>query len=226
MHIRGGAPDGDRTPLNVSHYIDKVDLLAKELEASGKPVKGVYLCSDTPEENVKSSEYMSKTFPRSWKYFVVPHTTLGPGEAEYNLRNPMKNQVSRRALMAEFLADVEILSQADAFIGSASNIYFMVSAIRAAKQSGLRRHTCQLAGALTGKMQCLREAATKSGYSNVAKYHEYLNSQQFISSMNVPCANLPFSITFQCENSPETKKLWGLVSGGFDAETGSSFAEY
>ena len=225
VHIRGGAPDGDRVPLNVSFYIEKVDLLAKELAALGKPVKGVFLCSDSPDENIKSSEYMSSTFPRSWKYFVIPHTSLGPGEAEYNLRNPNNlNKPSNRILMTEFLADLELLTSADAFIGSASNIYFMVSALRAAKQTGLRNHTCQLAGLLAGKAACLKVAATKTGYTNIISYHEYLNSKQNLASMNMPCDYLPLITTFQCENSPDTKKLWAAVSGGYCADSGSSFA--
>jgi hypothetical protein len=38
--------------------------------------------------------------------------------------------VDRFALMAEYLADIEILSRADVFIGSFSNIYAIVAARR------------------------------------------------------------------------------------------------
>ena len=107
----------------------------------------VFLCSDQQEDNIKSIEYMTETFPRKWKYYVIPHFNMGPGEAERNLNNPnIRNKPTKRSLMIDFLIDIEILSSLDAFIGSSSNIFFMVSAIRAAKQIGQRSHTCILQG--------------------------------------------------------------------------------
>lgn len=183
VHIRGGTPDGGRVPLNVSLYLEQVDIIALEIERSGKQVVGVFLCSDQQEENIKSTEYMTEVYPRKWKYFVIPHVNMGPGEAEHNLNNPnVKNKPSKRSLMIDFLVDIDILSSADAFIGSSSNIFFMVSAIRAAKQSGQRNHTCVLQG--------IRDQDP----------------------------------SFLCENSIELKKIWTLVSKGFDG--GTSFAEY
>lgn len=145
VHIRGGLPDGGRVPLNISDYIPHIDDMAAFFARQGKPVAAVYFCSDIIEDNARSSQYMSTMFPRAWKPVVIPRIGLGSGEAELNLKNPnIANKPSKRRLMVDFLIDLEILTNADGFIGSGSNIYFMASAMRAANQAGPRNATCLL----------------------------------------------------------------------------------
>lgn len=141
VHVRGGAPDTDRKVANLSYYIDAVDTKAAEMAGEGRPVGLVYLCSDLPEENIISTESMNQRFPRPFKFVVLPHITLGAGEAELNLRGMLKNHPPKRDLFMEYMADVEILASVDFFIGTFSSVYPMVVALRVARGSPDMRFT-------------------------------------------------------------------------------------
>ena len=90
---------------------------------------------------------MAKTFPRPWSYVVLTHQSLGPGEAEINLRAgkyPTDTVPSKFKLMTEYMADIEILAAADVFIGSYSNVYITVAALRTARGMSPKGQTCYL----------------------------------------------------------------------------------
>lgn len=149
VHVRLHEPGDGRVTQNVSEYMRYVDAFANELASKGKPVVAVYFTSDHIEECIINGSYMSRMFPRSWEYIVLEHHSLGPGDPEKNLLNPtipQENKPKTSNLMVDFLVDIEIMSIADAFIGSGSNIFYMVSSLRAAKQSGHRNHTCYIGG--------------------------------------------------------------------------------
>jgi hypothetical protein len=87
VQIRGGKPDGGRKPLDTAAYMAEVDRLAEDLRLSLRPLRIVYLCSDLPEQNFISAESMTERFPnRTFSFVALPHTSLGDGEAEINLR--------------------------------------------------------------------------------------------------------------------------------------------
>jgi hypothetical protein len=68
----GGDPQDGRRTLALSDYIVAIDALAAELAAQGRPVAGVFLSSDTPEDNFKSVAFMTGAHPRPWKYLAIP----------------------------------------------------------------------------------------------------------------------------------------------------------
>lgn len=149
VHVRGGKPDNKRKAANISHYLNAIDIVANQLAALGRPVDSVFLCSDLPEETFISTAHMQKQYPRPWKYIEVPHISLGGGEAELNLgrrQNPEAGlQPNKRDLAMEYLADIEILAGCDAFIGSHSNIYPVVTALKIGRgldTSKFANHSC------------------------------------------------------------------------------------
>ena len=144
VQLRGGNPDGGRVvgyinPKKVNSHIQRMadDILNK----TGKPVTLVYLASDHPADTYVSIEAMANYSSR-FEYVDMHHLELSKGEVEYALKKA--DMSTRRRLAVEFYADLWLYSLADGYIGSTSNIYYVVSSIRAALSSGIREHTCQL----------------------------------------------------------------------------------
>jgi hypothetical protein len=143
VHIRGGQPDGQRKALKVTDVLKKVDEKVEELKLTGKIVTQVFMCSDTQETNIISKEYMTKMYPRNFSYVILPHLNYSVGtEAEYILRDQTTGNKNNNIsiliptdfdIYAEWFTDVEILTHADVFIGSHSNIYITVAALRIAR---------------------------------------------------------------------------------------------
>jgi hypothetical protein len=133
VHIRAGRPDGGRHVLPLEKYMQAVDTKAADLAAVGIPVHTVYIASDDLNTTVRSQQYLEATYPRTWKYIILPHTTLGSGEQEMMLRSGDWNDTIRTNIVSEFMADIAILAQAHVFIGSHSNIYAVVGALRLAR---------------------------------------------------------------------------------------------
>lgn len=140
VHIRGGSPDQQRKPLQVENIVKKVDEKVEELKQRGKIVTQVFMCSDTQETSIRSIEYMNKMYPRNFSYVILPHLNYSIGtEAEFVLRDNISKSNTAVSIptdfeiFSEWLADVEILAHADVFIGSHSNIYVAVAALRVAR---------------------------------------------------------------------------------------------
>jgi len=155
VHIRGGSPDNRRTIANVSYYIEAIDIIAKELDQ----VTAVFFCSDQPEKTVVSVEYLTSTFPRPWKYILLEHLTLPSNhhnEAAFALKDDVQHKYSRKQLATEFLSDVDILTKTDAFIGTWSNMYTLVTALRIARgNTRFKKHSCFLhIGVVPPKFLC------------------------------------------------------------------------
>jgi hypothetical protein len=150
VHIRGGNPDSGRIVLHISHYIRVIDDLNFALKLENKSIVAVYMCSDLPEYTFISVEYLTKTYPRSYKYLTIPPergsiTRLKEQESEHFANN---NPHEKRKLATEFFMDIDILSNTDIFIGSQSNIYVLVSALRIARNinkiNNFYNHSCFL----------------------------------------------------------------------------------
>jgi hypothetical protein len=145
VHFRGGDLDIGRKVANMSFYIDAVDKLAADLHFQGKAVDRVYICSLDQPNNIISADHMSSLFPRPWKYIVLPHYSVG--EVEYYFKSLPKGtlpSVRKRDLFAEFVSDVEIFAHADAFLGSYSNMYPLITSLRIARGVGRLNHSCYL----------------------------------------------------------------------------------
>ena len=144
VHVRGGSPDNGRHVANISYYIEAIDIIAKEIQQ----VSAVFLCSDLPEKTLVSEEFLTKTFPRPWKYVLLPHLSLPSEkhmEAAFALKDDVNHKYSRRQLATEFMSDVDILTKTDAFIGTWSNMYTLVTALRIARGNNkFKKHSCFL----------------------------------------------------------------------------------
>ena len=147
VHIRGGKPDANRHPANVSYYIAMVDEIALQFQRLKRPVSRVYFCSDLPDETFVSADYLSRAFPRPWQYMALPHISLPTDtykEAQHYLEsNLLTENYSRRDLAVEYFADIEILAKVDAFIGSTSTVYPTVVGLRIARGNNwFKNHSC------------------------------------------------------------------------------------
>jgi hypothetical protein len=148
IHIRTGHGeelDNQRKyepPLEV--YIEAMDIFAKSLELSGKPLSAVYLCSTNPKTSYISTEYMSLYHPRPFRYYSLPHISIGKGDPFFahqrNMFDVMNGKRRRKNLNytnydihVEFYTDMQIFMNVDVFIGSTSTIYDIISLIRQSK---------------------------------------------------------------------------------------------
>lgn len=141
VHIRGGIPDGNRHPANISYYIGHIDKIAEQFARMGSPVEVVYICSDQPAHTYISTAYLQTHYPRPFKYVDFPHLDIGFGEIELLLRKNHTTNVQYQ-LMADYLSDIEILASVDFFLGSRSNVYQAVSLLRVARGIHSRFTSC------------------------------------------------------------------------------------
>jgi hypothetical protein len=163
IHVRGGRPDSKRVPCNVSYYIEAADKIAAELLLiEKKTVKWVFLCSDYQEEVLGSAASLSERFPRQWTYVLLPHLSMAPliNESHTRLREIQHlmeaksldryGKPSREDIVVEYIADIEILAGANAFIGSSSNLYTLATGLRVARGNDrFVNHSCYMRLATT-----------------------------------------------------------------------------
>jgi hypothetical protein len=147
--------------MNVTNCISHIDAVAADIaKRSGKPVTLVYLASDHPSDNFQSADYMEQNFPRPWKYVELPHIILDGGEVEFALEKHTTGDI-RRQMAVEFLADMRLFSISDGYIGAVGNMFYVVTQIRAALESGYREHTCYILNR-TYQLVCERSEMMKS----------------------------------------------------------------
>ena len=152
VHIRRGTPDSGRHVANTSYYIAAVDSIADQLVRLGRPpVTGVYICSDLQQELEVDINII---FPRPWIFFFRPHFFFPPdifGNKTKEIQHVVESGrierrgFSKRTMAVEYFVDLEILAQADAFVGSSSNVYTVVTGLRVARGYDLfKNHSCFL----------------------------------------------------------------------------------
>lgn len=152
--------DLNRQRISVDTYMKFIDLKVAELASRGVTVTTVYLCSHVPEENIKSSSYMQLTYPRPYRFVVIPHSSFGEGsgEVEYLIHDKQTTQKPPQFnIVTDYLADIAIMAKADVFIGTFSNLYPVVAGIRIANQFGIANNcTCYLdtRGTLDPQLKC------------------------------------------------------------------------
>jgi hypothetical protein len=134
VHLRAGAPDGGRQALTLDDVMKQLDATVERVRLRGDIVSKVFICSDTQDTNIRSSEYMASAYPRNFTYVVLPHLNYSTGtEAEFAMRDDIKNHVNIKfQVFAEFMTDVLLLVHSDVFLGSHSNVYVTVAALRMA----------------------------------------------------------------------------------------------
>lgn len=136
LHIRRGRPDSGRNIFNLAHYVGHLVVKADEhFHRTGVSITRVIVCSDHTADVMAGVDEAMKKFPRSWHYVFANDTALGDGETEIDLRHA-KTAVDRQRLVMEYFSDTEIMAAADLFIGSHSNVYSIVSALRYSRVHG------------------------------------------------------------------------------------------
>lgn len=189
VQYRGQQPDEKRKPAPLSVYIEQIDKFSKIAEAQGKVIKVVYICSYDQKSNIVSSDHMASLFPRPWTYVVLDHLTMGSIEAEYSLMKLYPNDIksspdlpSKRDLVMEFMADIEILASTDIYIGTFSNIYTTVGALRIARNVSDKSNTCyvHISGYVgIPPVYCEGSEEAKAYWRSRAKPGGYMNPSSF-----------------------------------------------
>mmetsp|Transcript_23839 Transcript_23839/g.32660 ORF Transcript_23839/g.32660 Transcript_23839/m.32660 type:complete len:421 (-) Transcript_23839:26-1288(-) len=155
LHIRSGmdsfehAKHGRKT-LPMSRYIAVIDRIQEELQMQGKSLGVVYLCSHVPAMSYISLEHMTTTYPRPFRYSILPRIDTGSEETEIKIfRNIAKPDGTPlpplRELYIEYLTDLYVAMEADIYLGAYSNVYALAGSMRMAKYP-MRplNHTCFL----------------------------------------------------------------------------------
>jgi hypothetical protein len=168
VHLRGGKPDVGRKPLQLDEMMTQIDDTVARLAKANQTVSQVYICSDEQDTNIISAEHMSKLYPRKFRYAILPHLNYSMGtEAEWAFADKKKN-LSPADVYAEFLADIHILAHADVFIGSRSNIYIVVAALRAASYPDRPLENCGYLDSLSSPPKYVGET-----HQGAACFHEF-----------------------------------------------------
>lgn len=135
VHVRTGSPDQNRGVIDVEHYIRVVDEKVGEAAKRGINVSVVYLASQSNLESFGTMESFNAKMNRPYKFVFLPQYPLPnshKAEVEDILHDPTVT-ISRFHLMAEFIADLELFTMAEFFIGSKSTIYITTAALRYAR---------------------------------------------------------------------------------------------
>lgn len=198
VHVRYGAKrylDHDRYRIDLDNYIEGVDYIAGILSYLGRPVSVVFFCGDNPEYSFKSSQYLAEQYPRPFRYVVLPQvSSLEFGDPqqilERDLTSPFASEKHRYdplryPLFMEYMADIEILAHADAFLGSVSNLYPLVTGLRLSRR-------------LSHRKQQTLENTLMLNYSASCFLESRHGGQKF-----------------WCEGSPEAKEMWRFYYGGY-----------
>lgn len=107
--------------------MDVLDEIQARLLKQGRSLGLVYLCSHLPAASYVSTEYMTKTYPRSFQYSTLPRIDTGKEETEITAFKAVSNGYvglpPLKDLYVEYLADIHAMIEADIYIGAFSNVY-------------------------------------------------------------------------------------------------------
>lgn len=135
IHLRGGNPDIGRKVVSLDKYMAALNRKAEELANSGRPVSQVYLVSADNEGTFHNLSYVQERYPGPWEYKLLPRTSHINGsnvEVELMLAYDFP-ELSRAPFWYEFMADMQLMFEADCYIGSFSTAYLVVTFMRYTK---------------------------------------------------------------------------------------------
>ncbi len=180
LHIRAGQPDFGRVALNGQEHYNHLLNYNARLAPSNRIICTVYVSGDHLDQTI-FAKYITEEFPKSvnnsrsdeksvlWPSRLVtakegsflfkflPHYVFEPGEIEFQVRKIKEhNKLSMEDLYLEFVTDVKVLSAADIFFGSWSNIFIVTDALRNAYRPELPNNsTCFIQSARASKkLEC------------------------------------------------------------------------
>jgi len=145
IHLRGGHVDWGRTVVPLHHYMEALKIKEKKLLNEGRPITTVYLVSVDNKESFHNVSYMNEHFPGNFEYKILPRFQLGDLKDEFE--NALKynqnfSSMSRAPFVYEFLADLQLMVEADCFIGSVSSIYLITTFLRYTKLDAYKNKDC------------------------------------------------------------------------------------
>ena len=157
IHVRGGTPDFSRKPMDGTDHYRALQHYNLKLNAKNTTICKVYVSGDHLEDtiffpkNLKIGEVgnFSAAFTvqnGSFVFMSLPRYIAAPGELEYqvvNIRN--SHNITMSYLYSEYIEDLLLHAEADVFIGSHSNIFAIVGALRHAYHPNFKSdQTCYL----------------------------------------------------------------------------------
>jgi len=101
--------------------------------------------------NIRSAEFMSREYPRTFKYSVIDHRQVSSISSQLeaedafrkNLTTHDPETMNSRDIFIEYVADIEAMVSADILIGSTSNVYMIAAALRMSRYPERPlEHTC------------------------------------------------------------------------------------
>jgi hypothetical protein len=165
LHIRAGHPDFGRVPLYGEEHMKHLREYNEKLAKQNKIICSVYISGDHLDQTI-FAQYISEEMPKnnslqlneailwpstlvstrvdSFVFKFLPHFVLGSGEIEFQVKTiKEQGKITMEDLYLEFVTDVKVLSAADIFFGSWSNIFIVVDALRNAYRPELPHNsTC------------------------------------------------------------------------------------
>lgn len=147
VHIRGGLLDCQRKPVNGQEHLKELYALNETLLKENKTICSVLLTSDNIYNTIFANVTLGKiTDWNGLEVLALPRFTEFKDDLELNL-GKLKSNVSfdTRKLFMDWYEDAFLSAHVDIYIGSHSNLFIVVSALRSALHPQLpNEFTCFL----------------------------------------------------------------------------------
>jgi hypothetical protein len=147
VHYRSGVLDENRVVLSLLKYMEAVKLKAHELAKDGRPVSVVFMSSKDVIKDFKSPEHLANVYGGNFTYRFLP---VMEKQISANTSNDIEEELTknpnipREPYFVEYMTDIQLMVEADAFIGSVSTVYFVIMLLRYARnpKRSAQKYTC------------------------------------------------------------------------------------
>eukprot|EP00981_Chlorochromonas_danica_P010466 scaffold3237_cov179-Ochromonas_danica.AAC.8 len=145
IHVRGGAPDGRRVPFDGTAHLATLREMNGWLSKEGKAICTVFVAGDHLETSTFASRFgewgnkpVKNRGPLTLEedgmtLYFIPRYNTGIAELELGLdrvKNAANVEFTMKDLYVEYVTDLQILSTLDVYVGSHSNVFALVDAMR------------------------------------------------------------------------------------------------
>lgn len=157
IHVRGGSPDFSRRPFDGTDHYLALKHYNTRLRPKNTTICKVYVSGDHVEDTIFFPKQANRgqvgsfttgftVHNESFVFVSLPRYIALPGELEYQAMTIKKSRnVTMSYLYSEYVEDLLLHAEADIFIGSHSNIFAIVGALRHAYHPEFRSDsTCYL----------------------------------------------------------------------------------
>lgn len=148
IQVRTGMPDGNRRSFDGKEHFAALQSMNEKLLLEKKEICAVYVATGDPNATVFANISVNKpTLLGGFHFLMVPRFIGDPKlEMEWQIGQwKMDPNFDAANVYLEYLVDIKIMSEANIFYGSHSNVVVVVSSLRAALHPEyLNSHTCFL----------------------------------------------------------------------------------